>query len=107
MTFPFTEKMHKFWFLPIWNEIRSEETIFFNVNKEIFLVLNILCSFYICRLAELGIEARSGFKSHGEGSTQLLGSIQLSSKESFFGKAEAKTIVEINAISEVMILCRF
>ncbi|KAL5148491.1 ATP-dependent DNA helicase PIF1 [Glycine soja] len=49
---------------------------------------------------ELGIEARSGFKSHGEGSTQLLGSIQLSSKESFFGKAEAKTIVDINTISE-------
>ncbi|KAH1232973.1 Replication protein A DNA-binding subunit C [Glycine max] len=55
------------------------------------------------RLAELGIEARSGFKSHGEGSTQLLGSIQLSSKESFFGKAEAKTIVEINAISEEIV----
>ncbi|RZB98776.1 hypothetical protein D0Y65_021586, partial [Glycine soja] len=52
------------------------------------------------RLAELGIEARSGFKSHDEGSTQLSGSIQLSSKESFFGKAEAKTIVDINTISE-------
>ncbi|KAG5066005.1 hypothetical protein JHK86_009736 [Glycine max] len=51
-------------------------------------------------LAELGIEARSGFKSHGEGSTQLSGSIQLSSKESFFGKAEAKTIDDINTISE-------
>ncbi|XP_025979706.1 replication protein A 70 kDa DNA-binding subunit E-like [Glycine max] len=55
------------------------------------------------RLAELGIEARSGFKSHGEGSTQLLGSIQLSSKESFFGNAEAKTIVEINTISEEIV----
>ncbi|KAG4950104.1 hypothetical protein JHK86_043343 [Glycine max] len=52
------------------------------------------------RLAELGIEARSGFKSHGEGSTQLSGSIQLSSKESFFGKAEAKTIADINTIPE-------
>ncbi|KAG5126430.1 hypothetical protein JHK82_027265 [Glycine max] len=52
------------------------------------------------RLAELGIEARSGFKSHGEGSTQLSGSIQLSSIESFFGKAEAKTIADINTISE-------
>ncbi|KAG5048888.1 hypothetical protein JHK85_009991 [Glycine max] len=51
-------------------------------------------------LAELGIEARSGFKSHGEGSTQLSGSIQLSSKESFFGKAEAKTIDDINTIFE-------
>ncbi|KAG4947229.1 hypothetical protein JHK87_043236 [Glycine soja] len=51
-------------------------------------------------LAELGIEARSGFKSHGEGSTQLSGSIQLSSKESFFGKAEAKTIADINTIPE-------
>ncbi|KAG5022433.1 hypothetical protein JHK82_018345 [Glycine max] len=49
---------------------------------------------------ELGIEARSSFKSHGEGSTQLSGSIQLSSKESFFGKAEAKTIADINTISE-------
>ncbi|KAH1193635.1 Replication protein A DNA-binding subunit C [Glycine max] len=51
-------------------------------------------------LAELGIEARSVFKSHGEGSSQLSGSIQLSSKELFFGKAEAKTIAEINTISE-------
>ncbi|KAG4990855.1 hypothetical protein JHK87_024312 [Glycine soja] len=52
------------------------------------------------RLAELGIDARSGFKSHGEGSTQLSGSMQLSSKESFFGKAEAKTIADINTISK-------
>ncbi|KAH1253538.1 hypothetical protein GmHk_04G010167 [Glycine max] len=52
-------------------------------------------------LAELGIEARSGFKSHGEGSTQLSGSIQLSSKEPFFGKTEAKTIDDINTISEL------
>ncbi|KAH1257646.1 hypothetical protein GmHk_03G007577 [Glycine max] len=55
------------------------------------------------RLAELGIEARSFFKSHGEGSTQLSGFIQLSSKESFFGKAEAKTIAEINTISEEIV----
>ncbi|KAG5042900.1 hypothetical protein JHK87_006815 [Glycine soja] len=54
-------------------------------------------------LAELGIEARSGFKSHGEGSTQLSGSIQLSSKESFFGKAEGKTIADINTISEEIV----
>ncbi|KAG4974972.1 hypothetical protein JHK87_031793 [Glycine soja] len=53
------------------------------------------------RLAELGIEARSGFKSHGEGSTQLSGSIQLSSKESIFGKAKAETIADINTISEL------
>ncbi|XP_028246704.1 uncharacterized protein LOC114424033 [Glycine soja] len=64
-------------------------------------------SFKASKLAELGIEARSGFKSHGEGSTQLSGSIQLSSKESFFGKAEAKTIADINTISEIMILYRF
>ncbi|KAG5009712.1 hypothetical protein JHK87_018227 [Glycine soja] len=59
-----------------------------------------------CRIKEaqeLGIEARSGFKSHGEGSTQLSGSIQLSSKESFFGKAEAKTIADINTISEEIV----
>ncbi|KAH1261992.1 hypothetical protein GmHk_02G004713 [Glycine max] len=55
------------------------------------------------RLVELGIEAQSGFKSHGEGSTQLSGSIQLSSKESFFGKAEAKTIADINTISEEIV----
>ncbi|KAL5191869.1 hypothetical protein HKD37_04G011085 [Glycine soja] len=60
-------------------------------------------SFKASKLAELGIEAWSGFKSHGEGSTQLGGSIQLSSKESFFGKAEAKTIVEINTISEEIV----
>ncbi|KAH1228188.1 Replication protein A DNA-binding subunit C [Glycine max] len=54
-------------------------------------------------LAELGIEARPGFKSHGEGSTQLSSSIQLSSKESFFGKAEAKTIADINTISEEIV----
>ncbi|KAH1257645.1 hypothetical protein GmHk_03G007577 [Glycine max] len=59
-----------------------------------------------CRIKEaqeLGIEARSFFKSHGEGSTQLSGFIQLSSKESFFGKAEAKTIAEINTISEEIV----
>ncbi|KAL5165149.1 hypothetical protein HKD37_18G050322 [Glycine soja] len=55
------------------------------------------------RLAGLGIEARSVFKSHGQGSSQLSGSIQLSSKESFFGKAEAKTIAEINTISEEIV----
>ncbi|XP_006575959.2 uncharacterized protein [Glycine max] len=55
------------------------------------------------RLAELGIEARSGFKSHSEGCTQLSGSIQLSSKESFFGKAEAKTIADINTISKEIV----
>ncbi|KAG5080412.1 hypothetical protein JHK86_004477 [Glycine max] len=54
-------------------------------------------------LAELGIEARSGFKSHSEGCTQLSGSIQLSSKESFFGKAEAKTIADINTISKEIV----
>ncbi|KAH1193361.1 hypothetical protein GmHk_19G054423 [Glycine max] len=46
-------------------------------------------------LAELDIETRSVFKSHGQGS-----STQLSSKESFFGKVEVKTIAEINTISE-------
>ncbi|KAH1197737.1 hypothetical protein GmHk_18G051446 [Glycine max] len=55
------------------------------------------------RLAGLGIEARPVFKSHGQGSSQLSGSIQLSSKESFFGKAEAKTIAEINTISEEIV----
>ncbi|KAH1232434.1 hypothetical protein GmHk_09G025090 [Glycine max] len=55
------------------------------------------------RLAELGIDARLGFKSHGEGSTQLSGSMQLSSKESFFGKAEAKTIADINTISKEIV----
>ncbi|KRH63513.1 hypothetical protein GLYMA_04G181700v4 [Glycine max] len=36
-------------------------------------------------------------------STQLSGSIQLSSKESFFGKTEAKTIADINTISEEIV----
>ncbi|KAH1228576.1 hypothetical protein GmHk_10G028555 [Glycine max] len=55
------------------------------------------------RRAKLGIEARSVFKSHGQGSSQLSGSTQLSSKESFFGKTEAKTIAEINTISEEIV----
>uniref|UniRef100_A0A0R0IXZ0 Replication factor A C-terminal domain-containing protein n=2 Tax=Glycine max TaxID=3847 RepID=A0A0R0IXZ0_SOYBN len=55
------------------------------------------------RLAELGIEARSGFKSHGEGSTQLSGSIQLSSKESFFGKAEEIVCVTVGTITRIVL----
>ncbi|KAG5022968.1 hypothetical protein JHK82_018867 [Glycine max] len=54
-------------------------------------------------LVELGTQARSVFKFHGEGSSQVSGSIQLSSKESFFGKVKVKTIVEINTISKEVV----
>ncbi|KAG5042575.1 hypothetical protein JHK87_006490 [Glycine soja] len=52
------------------------------------------------RLFDLGIQVRSVLTPGGQGSSQLLGSSQLSSKDAFLSKAEAKTISEINNISE-------
>ncbi|KAL5133713.1 hypothetical protein HKD37_03G007002 [Glycine soja] len=52
------------------------------------------------RLSDLGIQVRSVLTPGGQGSSQLLGSSQLSSKDAFLSKAEAKTISEINNISE-------
>jgi len=43
----------------------------------------------------------------GQSSSQLSGSTQLSSKDAFLSKAEAKSISQINAISEVMLLFIF
>ena len=42
-----------------------------------------------------------------QASSQVPGGSQLSSKDSFLSKAEAKTILEINAISEVDLLSVF
>ncbi|KAH1256945.1 hypothetical protein GmHk_03G007011 [Glycine max] len=55
------------------------------------------------RLSDLGIQVRSVLTPGGQGSSQLLGSSQLSSKDAFLSKAEAKTISEINNISEVTV----
>jgi len=45
--------------------------------------------------------------SGGQGSSQVSGSSQLSSKDEFLSKAGVKNICQINAISEVMFLFIF
>ncbi|KAG5071600.1 hypothetical protein JHK86_006811 [Glycine max] len=55
------------------------------------------------RLFELGIEVWSVLTPRGQGSSQLSGSTQLSSKDAFFSKAEAKSIYEINNIFEEIV----
>ncbi|KAG5106750.1 hypothetical protein JHK82_043720 [Glycine max] len=52
------------------------------------------------RLLDLGIEVRSVLTSGGQGSSQVSGSSQLSSKDEFLSKAGVKNICQINAISE-------
>ncbi|KAL3019477.1 hypothetical protein AAZX31_05G085900 [Glycine max] len=54
------------------------------------------------RLLDLGIEVRSILMPIGQGSSQVSRSFQLSSKDVFLSKAEAKNICQINAISESM-----
>ncbi|KAG4990878.1 hypothetical protein JHK87_024335 [Glycine soja] len=51
-------------------------------------------------LLDLGIEVRSIFAPIGQGSSQVSGSSQLSSKDVFLSKTEVKNISEINASSE-------
>ncbi|KAG5054805.1 hypothetical protein JHK85_007315 [Glycine max] len=99
------------WFIGMPNKSEQAEMVFVASDFVKFLddyegdgpIAVLLSHCRIKEAQELGIEARSFFKSHGEGSTQLSGFIQLSSKESFFGKAEAKTIAEINTISEEIV----
>ncbi|KAH1154494.1 hypothetical protein GLYMA_18G142200v4 [Glycine max] len=55
------------------------------------------------RLSELGIKVRSVLTPRGQGSSQLSGSTQLSSKDASFSKAEAKSISKINNISEEIV----
>ncbi|RZB54384.1 hypothetical protein D0Y65_050007 [Glycine soja] len=52
------------------------------------------------RLLDLGVEVSPVLPPGDQGSSQLSGASQLSSKDAFLSKAEAKTIFEINGISE-------
>ncbi|KAG5127194.1 hypothetical protein JHK82_028029 [Glycine max] len=99
-TLKLSVRISDLWFIGTPNKSEQAEMVFVDSDGD---EIHAACEQDQLKLAELGIEARSGFKSHGEGSTQLSGSIQLSSKESFFGKAEAKTIAEINTISEEIV----
>ncbi|KAL5166857.1 Replication protein A DNA-binding subunit B [Glycine soja] len=53
-------------------------------------------------LLDLGIEVRSVLAPIGQGSSQILGSFQLSSKDAFLSKTEVKNISQINVSSEVI-----
>ena len=59
------------------------------------------------RLLDLGVEVGPVLPLGDQGNSQVSGGSQLSSKDSFLSKAEAKTILEINAISEVDLLSVF
>ncbi|KAG4958336.1 hypothetical protein JHK87_034969 [Glycine soja] len=52
------------------------------------------------RLLDLGVEVSRVLLPGDQASSQVSGGSQLSSKDSFLSKAEVKTILEINAISE-------
>ncbi|KAG4915072.1 hypothetical protein JHK87_052629 [Glycine soja] len=52
------------------------------------------------KLSKLGIEIRSVLTHRSQWSSQPLGSAQLSSREAFISKSEAKSISEINNICE-------
>ncbi|KAH1209590.1 hypothetical protein GmHk_15G044078 [Glycine max] len=52
------------------------------------------------RILDLGVEVSPVLAPGDQESSQLSGASQLSSKDAFLSKAEAKTISEINAISE-------
>ena len=64
---------------------------------------------YCYSLLDLGIEVRSILAPIGQGSSQVSGSSQLSSKDVFLSKTKVKNISEINASPEVMFLfiCSF
>ncbi|XP_028236967.1 uncharacterized protein LOC114416301 [Glycine soja] len=59
------------------------------------------------RLLDLGVEVSRVLLPGDQASSQVSGGSQLSSKDSFLSKAEAKTILEIDAISEVDLLSVF
>ncbi|KAG5088465.1 hypothetical protein JHK86_001077 [Glycine max] len=59
------------------------------------------------RLLDLGVEVSPIFPPGDLGSSQLSRASQLSSKDAFLSKSEAKTISEINGISEVVLLFVF
>ncbi|KAH1261836.1 Replication protein A DNA-binding subunit B [Glycine max] len=55
------------------------------------------------RLLDLGVEVNPVLPPGDQGSSQLSGASQLSLKDAFLSKAEAKTISEINGISEYVV----
>ena len=59
------------------------------------------------RLLDLGVEVNPVLPPGDQGSSQLSGAIQLSSKDAFLSKAEAKTISKINGIFKVVLLFVF
>ena len=59
------------------------------------------------RLLDLGVEVSPIFPPGDQGSSQLSRASQLSSNDAFLSKPEAKTIFEINGISEVVLLFVF
>ncbi|KAH1147780.1 hypothetical protein GYH30_042764, partial [Glycine max] len=59
------------------------------------------------KILDLGVEVSPVLAPGDQESSQLSGASQLSSKDAFLSKAEAKTISEINAISEVVQLFVF
>ncbi|KAL2958295.1 hypothetical protein AAZX31_18G200400 [Glycine max] len=54
-------------------------------------------------LLDLGIEVRSVLAPIGQGSSQISGSFQLSSKDAFLSKTEVKNISQINVSSEEIV----
>ena len=56
------------------------------------------------RLSELDIEIRSVLTRRSQWSSQPSGSAQLSSRETFISKSEAKSISEMNNLCEVIVL---
>ena len=59
------------------------------------------------RLLDLGVKVSPVLPPGDQGSSQLSRGSQLSSKDAFLSKVEAKTIYEINGISEVVLLFVF
>ncbi|KAG5116727.1 hypothetical protein JHK84_042840 [Glycine max] len=56
----------------------------------------------LCMLLDLGAEVSPVLPPGDQGSSQVSGGSQLSSKDAFLSKVEVKTISEINGISEQM-----
>ncbi|KAG4969371.1 hypothetical protein JHK85_035792 [Glycine max] len=85
--------------LPFGNDIIGvvDEVVFRHISprskRVVFKLMNL-------RLSELGIEIHSVLTRRSQWSSQASGSAQLSSRETFISKSEAKTISEINNLCE-------
>ena len=77
------------------------------INICLFLFPSVCYWFIMYRLSELGIEIRSVLTRRSQWSSQPSGSAQLSSRETFISKSEAKSISEINNLCEVIHLYMF